>query len=69
MQDEGKVFGFTLSMSEAKEANEKIWDVTKKFAKDFPKFISENNFKSFITKRTLKILTTVNSHQILKLVI
>lgn len=51
MQDEGKVFGFTLSMSEAKEANEKIWDVTKNFAKDFPKFISENNFKSFITKK------------------
>ena len=53
MQDRGKVFGFTLSMSEAKEANEKIWDVTKKFAKDFPKYIIEDkdNFKAFITKK------------------
>ncbi|KOG96257.1 putative mannosyltransferase [Saccharomyces eubayanus] len=51
MQDSGKVFGFTLSRSEAKEANDKIWDTTKKFGKDFPKFISENNFKAFITEK------------------
>ncbi|EJT44734.1 KTR6-like protein [Saccharomyces kudriavzevii IFO 1802] len=51
MQDKNKVFGFTLSMSEAKEANEKIWDVTKKFGKDFPKLIAKDNFKAFVTKK------------------
>lgn len=49
MQDEQKVYGFTLSLYEYQKTIPSLWDATKEFIKDNPQYLPEDNAMAFIS--------------------
>ncbi|EMG49876.1 Glycolipid 2-alpha-mannosyltransferase, partial [Candida maltosa Xu316] len=49
MEDNNKVYGFTISIHEFRKTIETLWDTTKKFIKENPQYLAENNFMDFIS--------------------
>lgn len=49
MEDNNKVYGFTISIHEFRATIPTLWDTTKKFIKENPQYLAENNFMDFIS--------------------
>ncbi|RCK54987.1 Glycolipid 2-alpha-mannosyltransferase 2 [Candida viswanathii] len=49
MEDNNKVYGFTISIHEFRATIETLWDHTKKFIKQNPQYLAEDNFMDFIS--------------------
>lgn len=49
MEDNNKVYGFTISIHEFRKTIETLWDHTKKFIKENPQYIAKDNFMDFIS--------------------
>ncbi|KZS88860.1 glycosyltransferase family 15 protein [Sistotremastrum niveocremeum HHB9708] len=49
MQDEGKVYGFTISMYEYESTIASLWDTTTRFMRQFPEYLVEDNALNFIS--------------------
>lgn len=49
MQDNNKVYGFTISIHEFRATIESLWDRTKEFISEHPDYVAENNLLDFIS--------------------
>jgi alpha 1,2-mannosyltransferase len=49
MQDEKKVYGFTISLYEYEATIPSLWDTTKEFIKQHPEYVAEGNAMSFLS--------------------
>lgn len=49
MEDNDKVYGFTISIHEYKVTIETLWDTTLEFLKEYPQYENKDNMKDFIS--------------------
>ncbi|KIJ44082.1 glycosyltransferase family 15 protein [Sphaerobolus stellatus SS14] len=50
MQDNNKVYGFTVSLFEYKETIPTLWDTTKQFIKEHPEYLPADNAMGFLSE-------------------
>jgi alpha 1,2-mannosyltransferase len=49
MRDEGKVYGFTITLYEFGRTIETLWDAVKEFVAEHPEYLPEDNAMGFIS--------------------
>lgn len=49
MQDQGKVYGFTISLYEYIETIPTLWDAVKGFIEEYPEYVAEDNAMAFLS--------------------
>ena len=67
MEDNNKVYGFTISIHEFRATIPTLWDTTKKFIKENPQYLAQNNFMDFISDDKGETYNLCHFGQILKL--